>query len=210
MIWLYFIFFSLFIYSYVHTLYTLFGPFLLPTPSPPTPFASRQNMFCPLLQFCWWEDISTNKKDVIFLLVWGKDSYTERFLALLPCTCVLQPELIHLYQTSYFLVHVFSYRWFDYILCSFIYLCLYIHQHQQLRFITQKKFFSIISYVRLNSCSRYRITESKEWIILGKDQRFKCHSNNIFKILKKSIMNKTTAFQIKTKFNFFLLLQASI
>jgi hypothetical protein len=34
------------------------------------------------------------------LLVWDKYSYTERFLALLPCTCVLQPELIHLYQTS--------------------------------------------------------------------------------------------------------------
>jgi hypothetical protein len=34
------------------------------------------------------------------LLAWYKDSYTERFLALLPCTCVLQPELFHLYQTS--------------------------------------------------------------------------------------------------------------
>jgi hypothetical protein len=34
------------------------------------------------------------------LLVWDKDSYIERFLALLPCTCVLQPTLVHLYQTS--------------------------------------------------------------------------------------------------------------
>jgi hypothetical protein len=34
------------------------------------------------------------------LLVWNKDSYTEKFLALLPCTCVLQPEFVHLYQTS--------------------------------------------------------------------------------------------------------------
>jgi hypothetical protein len=34
------------------------------------------------------------------LLVWDKDNYTEGFLALLPCTCVLQSELIHLYQTS--------------------------------------------------------------------------------------------------------------
>jgi hypothetical protein len=34
------------------------------------------------------------------LLVWEKDSCTERFLALLPCTCVLQPTLVHLYQTS--------------------------------------------------------------------------------------------------------------
>jgi hypothetical protein len=40
-----------------------------------------------------------NKKDVAFLLVWDKDSYTERFLGLLSCTCVLQPTLVHLYQT---------------------------------------------------------------------------------------------------------------
>jgi hypothetical protein len=34
------------------------------------------------------------------LLAWDKDRYTERFLALFPYTCVLQPKLIHLYQTS--------------------------------------------------------------------------------------------------------------
>jgi hypothetical protein len=34
------------------------------------------------------------------LLLWVKDSYTERFLALLPCTCELQPTLVHLCQTS--------------------------------------------------------------------------------------------------------------
>jgi hypothetical protein len=37
---------------------------------------------------------------LVFWLVWDKDSYTERFLALLPCTCVLQPTLVHLYLTS--------------------------------------------------------------------------------------------------------------
>jgi hypothetical protein len=57
-------------------------------------------LFCPLLQFCWRENIRDNKKDIAFLLVWDKDSCTESFLALLPCTCVLQPTLIHLYQTS--------------------------------------------------------------------------------------------------------------
>jgi hypothetical protein len=36
----------------------------------------------------------------VFLLVWGKDSYTERFLVLFPHTCVLQPTLVHLCQTS--------------------------------------------------------------------------------------------------------------
>jgi hypothetical protein len=63
------------------------------------PLASRQNLFCPVLQFCWRENVRDNKKDIAFLLAWDKDSYTERFLALLPCTCVLQPELAHLYQT---------------------------------------------------------------------------------------------------------------
>jgi hypothetical protein len=84
------------IYSYVHT---LFGPFL-PTALPPTSLTSSQNLFCPLLQFCWREDISNNKKDMVFLLVWDKGRYKERFLALLPCTSVLQPELILLYLTS--------------------------------------------------------------------------------------------------------------
>jgi hypothetical protein len=67
-------------------------------PSPPT---YEQNNSCPLvLQFCWRENIKDNKKDKVFLLVWDKDSYTERFLVLFPCTCVLQPTLIHVYQTS--------------------------------------------------------------------------------------------------------------
>jgi hypothetical protein len=47
-------FFSLLIYSYVHT---LFGPFLPPSPSPilspPTLLTSRQNLLCPFLQFCF-------------------------------------------------------------------------------------------------------------------------------------------------------------
>jgi hypothetical protein len=34
------------------------------------------------------------------LLVWDKGSYTERFLVLLPCICVLQSTLVHLYHTS--------------------------------------------------------------------------------------------------------------
>jgi hypothetical protein len=65
-------------------------------PLPP----SRQNLFHPLLWFCWRENIRDNKKDIAFLLVWAKDSYSERFLALLPCTSVLQPTSVHLYQTS--------------------------------------------------------------------------------------------------------------
>jgi hypothetical protein len=35
-----------------------------------------------------------------FLLVWDKDIYTKRFLALLPCTRVLQLMLVQFYPTS--------------------------------------------------------------------------------------------------------------
>jgi hypothetical protein len=63
------------------------------------PPPSRKNLFHPLvLWFCWRENINYNKKNIAFLLV--EIRYTERFLLLLPCTCVLQPELINLYQTS--------------------------------------------------------------------------------------------------------------
>jgi hypothetical protein len=62
--------FYFFIYSHVHT---LFGPFLPPSPCPlplrSTLLTSRQNLFCPLLQFCWRENISNNKKGKAFLLV---------------------------------------------------------------------------------------------------------------------------------------------
>jgi hypothetical protein len=82
----------------------LIGPFLTPTfhplPSPAIPVASRQNLFFPLLQFCWRAGISNNKKVIAFLLVWDNYNFTERFLALLPCACILEPELINLYQTS--------------------------------------------------------------------------------------------------------------
>jgi hypothetical protein len=79
-------------YIYLHV-YTLFGP------RPPP--ASRQNLFCPLvLWLCWRENIRDNKKNTVFSLIWDKDNYTERFLALFPGTCVLKPILVHLYQTS--------------------------------------------------------------------------------------------------------------
>jgi hypothetical protein len=71
--------------------------FLPPLPNPPT---FRQNLFHPLPQFCWKENIRDNKKDISFLLVWDKNNYTERFLLLFPCTCVFQPTLVHFYQTS--------------------------------------------------------------------------------------------------------------
>jgi hypothetical protein len=66
-------FFHLFhhFYIYLHV-YTLFQP---PPISPPThtTTASRQNLFQPLLWFCWRENIGDNKKDIVVLLVWDKD-----------------------------------------------------------------------------------------------------------------------------------------
>jgi hypothetical protein len=67
---------------------------------PPAPTPSFQAEPVVVLWFCWRENIRDNKKDIAFLLVCDKDSYAEIFLALLPCTCALQPILVHLYQTS--------------------------------------------------------------------------------------------------------------
>jgi hypothetical protein len=79
---------SFYIYSHV---YIFFGPF------PPSPsFFSAEPVCSFVLQFFWRENIRASKTE--FLPIWDKDSYTERFLALLPCTCVLQPTLVHLYR----------------------------------------------------------------------------------------------------------------
>jgi hypothetical protein len=70
--------------------------------SPPcsTPPNFQQNLFCLLvLQLCWRENIRQQGRHSVFAS-WDKDSYTEKLLALLPCTCVLKPTLVHLYQTS--------------------------------------------------------------------------------------------------------------
>jgi hypothetical protein len=56
-----------------------------------------QILFCTLLWFCWRESIRDNKRDILFLLLWDKDSYTKRCLALFPCTCILQLTLVCFY-----------------------------------------------------------------------------------------------------------------
>jgi hypothetical protein len=65
---------------------------------PPACFQAVPVLPYSLLQFCWRENIRDNKKDSV-LLVWGKDSYTEKFLVFFPGTCVLQLTLVHLCQT---------------------------------------------------------------------------------------------------------------
>jgi hypothetical protein len=79
--------------------YTLFVP---PPPLPPitsTPWFQVEPV-PPSSPILLKRNTGDNKKDISFLLVWDKDSYTERFLGLLPCTCVLQLTLVHFYQTS--------------------------------------------------------------------------------------------------------------
>jgi hypothetical protein len=66
-----------------------------------------------VLRFCWRENIKDNKKDIVFLLVWDKYSYTEKFLALLPCTCVLQLTMVHFYQPERLLA-IFSCSYCDF------------------------------------------------------------------------------------------------
>jgi hypothetical protein len=59
-----------------------------------------QNLFYPfILQFCRGKNINDNKKNMEFCY-FEIDSYIGRFLVLFPCICVLQPTLVHLYQTS--------------------------------------------------------------------------------------------------------------
>jgi hypothetical protein len=86
-----FSFFYFVIFTFTYMCMHCFGP---PPLSPPL------FLFGPLvLQFCWRENIGDNKKGTAFLLLWDRNSYTERFLALLPYTCVLQPKLVHPCQT---------------------------------------------------------------------------------------------------------------
>jgi hypothetical protein len=87
-----------FFFTFAHMFILCLGhlPPCLPSP------AFRKNLFHPLvLWFCWRENIRDNKKDMSFLLAWNKDIYTERLLTLLPCTCVLQSTMVHLY-TDFF------------------------------------------------------------------------------------------------------------
>jgi hypothetical protein len=91
---------KIFTYIYILLIVYTFTHICIHCFSLASPHAVRKNLFCPLFQFCWRENVRDNKRDIAFLLAWDKDSYTERFLALLPCTCVLQLKLVHHYQTS--------------------------------------------------------------------------------------------------------------
>jgi hypothetical protein len=84
-IYFHFSFYYFYIYSHVYIIWATAHPY-------------------PILSSCFpillKRKPKSNKKDIGFLLVWDKYSYTERLLVVLPCTCVLQPTLVDLYQTS--------------------------------------------------------------------------------------------------------------
>jgi hypothetical protein len=70
--------------------HTLFGPLLPPAPAP--------SLFWPFSPILLKRRHKQQWERQSIFASWD-DSYTERFLALLPCTSVLQPKLIHLYLT---------------------------------------------------------------------------------------------------------------
>jgi hypothetical protein len=79
--------------SFIHMCIHCLSHFSPPAPLPPHP-PSLLGRTCSALISNFVEEKTQHKKDQAFLLV--KCSYMERFLALLPCTNVLQPKLIHL------------------------------------------------------------------------------------------------------------------
>jgi hypothetical protein len=84
-------FFYLFICAYIVWTISPSYPLSHPLPLLPTPLSSRHNMFFPLLQLCWREDISNNKKDVYYT-----------------CTCVLHMHMCITSQTDSSLPDLFT------------------------------------------------------------------------------------------------------
>jgi hypothetical protein len=68
----------------------------------PTPHSHwcphTQKLFCPpVLKFYRKKPIKNRKRNMTFLLVLDKDSYTRRFLVLFPYVYELQPQLVYLF-----------------------------------------------------------------------------------------------------------------
>jgi hypothetical protein len=85
--------------------YMLFASYssscLFPCPFPPhtgatSLFPIGQNLLIPpVLQFCRVKIIKYKKRNMMFLLVWDKDSYEGRFLVLFLGRCVFLLKLVH-------------------------------------------------------------------------------------------------------------------
>jgi hypothetical protein len=60
----------------------------------------QAELVLPSCSMIYWRKNIKDNENIVFLLVCDKDSYIGKFLVLPPCTGVLQPKLVHLYQTS--------------------------------------------------------------------------------------------------------------
>jgi hypothetical protein len=104
--WLHFIYFYYSCFFFIHLficayiVWAISLPYPLPPPSPLHPPHLQAEPVLPSSPILLNSRHKQYKERHSIFASWVKDSYTERFLAFLPCTCVLQPKLIHLYQTS--------------------------------------------------------------------------------------------------------------
>jgi hypothetical protein len=90
-----FLFFIIHLFMCAYIVWVISSPWLLPPPFPSFPPHFQAELVLPLSLILLKRRHKHSKKDSVFAS-WVKDSYTERFLALLPCINVLQPKLIHL------------------------------------------------------------------------------------------------------------------
>jgi hypothetical protein len=111
----FFLFFNFVIFTFTYMCIHYLPPHFTPPPR------FQADLFHALvLQFCWRENIRDSKTRIAFLLVWHKDSCTERFLVLLPGICVLQST--HESWNSALTVPLNSMQSAGFLLLSFIYL----------------------------------------------------------------------------------------
>jgi hypothetical protein len=92
------------LHTCVHIICTIFIflPLSLLPPPQLVPSTSLHRTCSTLLFSNFVEEkyIKDKNRNMAFLLVWDKDSYTGCFLVLFPWICVLQLQLVHLFQSS--------------------------------------------------------------------------------------------------------------
>jgi hypothetical protein len=99
----------------VHTLlapYSSSYPFLchLPLPTSANYTTLPPGRACSALLFSDFveiKNIKDKRRNMMFLLVWDKDSYIGSFFVLFPCIYVLQLQLVHLFYSSSLLSRAF-------------------------------------------------------------------------------------------------------
>jgi hypothetical protein len=92
------------LHTCIYTVSTIFI-LLLPPTSHQCQFAPQQNQVCTLvLWFCTRKNIKDSKRNVAFLLLWDKDSYTGRFLMFHAYMCYNPNWFISMNHLHYFVV----------------------------------------------------------------------------------------------------------